>query len=475
MTPTTPLTTGPTTPAHLGAPAERAAAGRALRSRVRRSAHGWPGPAADRPDPVTLLQTQAASRIPELVGLRYRRMAASEFSFFRGSAMVMAADLATTETTGLTAQLCGDAHLSNFGLFASPERHLVFDLNDFDETLRGPWEWDLKRLAASLEIAGRGNGFTPDERHGVVLSAAREYQRAVREFAGWTNLAVWYAGLAVERILPEIEPTLHRDAARTAQRLIERAKSRDHLQAFSSLVVTSAGGELRFRNDPPLLVPVEDLVPAEDAAQVLDRVRASMRGYRGSLSPDRRALLDQYRLVHVARKVVGVGSVGTRAWVLLTVGRDVTDPMILQVKEAQASALEGFVGRSGFANAGERVVVGQRIMQTGSDILLGWQRFAGFDDVARDFYVRQLKDWKGSVEVEQMSAPVMSAYGQMCAWTLARAHSRSTDRIALSGYLGGGGPFAESIADFARGYAEQNAADHAALVAAIESGRVSAR
>jgi uncharacterized protein (DUF2252 family) len=434
-------------------PQEHVALGRAARSQAPRSAHaGFVAP-ADRADPLALLERQATSRVPELVPIRYERMAASPFAFFRGAALVMAADLAGTPTSGLPVQACGDAHLSNFGLFASPERQLVFDINDFDETLPGPWEWDVKRLAASIEIAGRDLGFSTAERSAAVLAMMGEYRRAMAEFAGWTNLAVWYAYLPAESRFAEVRDGLDRTTAKRAASLMTKARTRDHLQAFTKLVRV-VDGELRFVSDPPLLVPIEELYDPDVAAQLMDRVRGALAGYR-------------FELVHVARKVVGVGSVGTRAWVVLMVGRDASDPLILQIKEAQASVLEEFAGPSAYDNHGQRVVAGQRAMQASGDILLGWQRFAGFDAVPRDFYVRQLRDWKGSVEVDQMRPAGMSAYGTLCAWTLARAHARSGDRIAIAAYLGGGPVFDRAIADFASGYADQNELDHAALVAKL--------
>jgi uncharacterized protein (DUF2252 family) len=449
-------------------PAQRAERGRAARRVAPRSAHGDFAPSPDRADPLALLRSQDLNRVAELVPIRYQRMRESPFAFFRGSALVMAADLAKTPASGIEVQLCGDAHLGNFGLFGSPERQLVFDINDFDETLPGPWEWDVKRLATSIEIVGRTNGFNDRARRAAVIGAVAEYRRAMREFAGWTNLAVWYAYVAADSLLAQVHASLDAQTAKQAGRALAKARSRDHLQVASRLV-TEFGGDPRFVYDPPLLVPISRLYGEQDAAIMLERVRAAVHGYRNSLSSDRRQLLDQFRLVDVARKVVGVGSVGIRAWVALLIGRDIDDPLILQVKEAQASVLERFVGPSRYANAGQRVVAGQRVMQASGDILLGWQRFAGFDDVPRDFYVRQLRDWKGSVDVDQMSAAATAAYGQLCAWTLARAHARSGDRIAIAAYLGEGARFDEAIARFARGYADQNEADHRSLVAATGS------
>jgi uncharacterized protein (DUF2252 family) len=450
---------------------ERTDHGRGARGQAPRSGHGAFEPSPDRADPIALLERQAATRVPELVPIRHERMASSPFAFFRGAALIMAADLARTPTSGINVQLCGDAHLSNFGLFASPERQLVFDINDFDETLPGPWEWDVKRLAASLEVAGRENGFAEIERRTVVRAAVTQYRVAMREFASWTNLQVWYASLAAEARLADIRATLDRATVKRVERTLSKAKTRDHLQAFGKLVQADGAG-LRFMSDPPLLVPVEELLGESELAPFLARIDGALAGYRSSLSVDRRHLLDQYTLVHVARKVVGVGSVGTRAWVALLVGRDEQDPLILQIKEAQRSVLEEFAGDSAYDHAGHRVVAGQRTMQASSDILLGWETVSDFDGIPRHFYVRQLRDWKGNIEVEQMSPSAMARYAELCAWTLARGHARSGDRIAIASYLGRGPVFENSIADFAAAYAEQNALDHQALLAAIAAGRV---
>ena len=452
-------------------PKQRAELGRAARRSVPRSAHARFEPASDRADPVAVLQAQSVGRIPELVPIRYGRMLTSPFAFYRGAALIMAADLAGTPVSGTRVQLCGDAHLSNFGVFASPERQLVFDLNDFDETLPGPWEWDVKRLAASLEIAGRDNGFTAEQCRGVVLAASAEYRRAMAEFAGQRTLDVWYAHAAVEQLVAELSGDMDRTTIKRTGKILAKAKTRDHLQAFAKLV-TMVRGEPAFVSDPPLLVPVHDLLPT-DLAHLLDgEVNAALRGYRGSLTGDRRRLLEEFRFVQLARKVVGVGSVGTRAWVALMLGRDAQDPLILQIKEAQPSVLAAYAGRSVYTNQGHRVVAGQRLMQASSDIFLGWHQFTDIDQVSRDCYVRQLRDWKGSVEVDQMSPRSMTAYAQLCAWTLARAHARSGDRIAICAYLGTGPVFDRALAEFASRYADQNERDHSALAAAAAAGTV---
>jgi uncharacterized protein (DUF2252 family) len=454
--------------------AEREAAGREARRKTPRSSHAELALAPDRPDPIALLEQQAETRVPELVPIRYGRMLTSAFAFYRGAALIMAADLASGPRTGFDVQLCGDAHLSNFGVFGSPERQLVFDINDFDETLPGPWEWDVKRLAASLEVAARDNGFPARDRSEVVVRAARAYRTAMRTFAEMRNLDVWYARLEIEAQVTSLRRLATKEMQRSAARQIDKARTRDSLQAFSKLA-TAAQGEPRIVADPPLIEPIENLsggMPAEELQAGLEGILAA---YSRTLQGDRRHLLKQYRLVHVARKVVGVGSVGTRAWIALMVGRDTADPLFLQLKEAGPSVMEGFIRKSRFANHGERVVTGQRLMQASSDIFLGWTRVrAGFDGRQRDFYVRQLKDWKGSADVAGMVPAGMAMYGEWCAWTLARAHARSGNRVAIAAYLGRGDTFDRAVGEFAAAYADQNERDYQALVAAVEGGRISA-
>ncbi|HEX5714316.1 MAG TPA: DUF2252 domain-containing protein [Solirubrobacterales bacterium] len=451
---------------------ERVAHGKAARSVSPRSAHaGWE-PAGGREDPVAILERQAATRVPELVPIRYGRMAASPFAFFRGAAAVMAADLATTPDSGLRVQTCGDAHLSNFGAFAAPDRRLVFDLNDFDESLPGPWEWDLKRLAASFAIAGRENGFGRKEREGATLTAARAYREALREFAGQGNLEVWYARLDVEAVLGEIEAEDPK-SVKQVRKGIAKAQAKDSLRALEKLTV-EVDGELRFASRPPLLVPAEELLPEAEAHDLVQMLRQVLASYRDSLPRDRQHLLDGYEFRHIARKVVGVGSVGTRAWVVMLSGRDDGDPLFLQAKEAEASVFEPYVGASRFQNHGRRVVEGQRLMQAASDIFLGWCPAVGIDGKQRDFYVRQLWDWKRSAEVERLTPRGLALYARICGWTLARAHARSGDRVAIAAYLGGGDSFDRAITAFAEGYADQSERDHAALVTAIAAGRVAA-
>jgi uncharacterized protein (DUF2252 family) len=453
---------------------ERIAIGKAARAKTPRESHaGWK-PSADRPDPIALLEEQARTRVAELVPVRYGRMLASPFAFYRGAAVIMAADLSTTPQSGIHAQLCGDAHLANFGGFASPERDLLFDINDFDETLPGPWEWDVKRLAASIEIAGRARGFIDKERQASVLGAVEEYRRAMRAFAAQGNLAVWHAVLneAAIRERWNLEGQVD-DLKRLRQRIAE-AHAKDNARALERLT-RQVNGHLQIVSSPPLVVRLEELVPAEEHRRLEDLVREFIRRYRATLLIDRRRLVEEYRYIDVARKVVGVGSVGTRTWIILLVGRDETDPLFLQVKEADASVLEPYVHASRYAKHGERVVNGQRLIQAAPDILLGWDHIQLARDLPQDYYVRQLWDWKVSAEIETMPPGRLTLYAKLCAWTLAHAHARSGDRVAIAAYLGKNAVFAQAIAEFSVAYADQNEHDHAALVAAVKSGRIKAQ
>jgi uncharacterized protein (DUF2252 family) len=456
-------------------PAERAERGKAARSAAPRDSHAFFDPPADRPDPVGLLERQAATRLPDLVPVRYGRMLASPFSYFRGAALPMAADLATTPVSGLAVQACGDAHLSNFGVYASPERALVFDLNDFDETLPGPWEWDVKRLAASLEVAGRDNGYRPGLRRKVVTAAVGRYREAMRVFAGQDNMTVWYARAETGALREQFGSQLTAGDQKQADRAVAKARTRDSLQAFAKLT-KEVNGRPRIVADPPLVVPLSDLVPGSaDQAKLETELRKLIGDYRRTLETDRRYLLEQFRYADMARKVVGVGSVGTRCWIVLMLGRDTSDPLFLQVKEAERSVFEDFAGGSKYANHGQRVVAGQRLMQAASDIFLGWQRSeVDPDGRPHDFYVRQLRDGKFSADIETMTAAGMRAYGELCGWTLARAHARSGDRIAIAAYLGQSAVFDQAVAEFAAAYADQNERDHQALSAAVAAGRVTA-
>jgi uncharacterized protein (DUF2252 family) len=454
---------------------ERAARGKAARAEVPRSVHGGIDFPASR-DPVALLEEQAASRVPELVPIRYGRMLTSPFAFYRGGALIMAADLARTPTSGLRVQLCGDAHLSNFGVFGSPERNLVFDINDFDETAPGPWEWDVKRLAASFAIGGRENGFSVQERRAVVLDTVRAYREAMTAFAAMRNLEVWYSHLSVEQAVAQFSAGVDPKRLKKAEATIEKSRTKDSMHAFEKLT-RLVDGEPRIISDPPLIVPIEELLPTQmEQDAVEEEMRKLIRSYRRTLESDRRHLLEEFRFVDLARKVVGVGSVGTRAWIALFLGADAQDPLFLQIKEAQPSVLEQFVGKSEYKNCGQRVVAGQRLMQATSDIFLGWQHLSsGLDGKERDFYVRQLKDWKGSFAFEAAVPAGAAAYGKACGWTLARAHARSGDRIAIASYLGKSDVFDQAVAAVAETYADQNERDYQALNRAVESGRLTAQ
>jgi uncharacterized protein (DUF2252 family) len=453
---------------------ERTAAGKRARAGAPRSSHGSWEPAPDRPDPVEVLERQARTRVPELVPLRYGRMLTSPFAFYRGSAAVMAADLAPTPSSGIRAQLCGDAHLSNFGVFAAPDRRLVFDLNDFDETLPGPWEWDVKRLGASFALAGRERGFSPKQRRSILRKTARAYRETMREFAAMCNLDVWYARFDVESVLAEISKDAPRKEVKRVRRNLAKAQTKDNMKAMARLT-HRVDGELQIVSDPPLVVPIEDLVEGGAGRDLIEGpILELLRTYRETLADDRRHLLDSYRYVHLARKVVGVGSVGTRAWIVLLTGRDEQDPLFIQCKEAEDSVLEPYAGKSEYENHGARVVQGQWLMQAASDIFLGWLPATGIDGEQRDFYLRQLWDWKRSADIEAMTSQTMTIYGQMCGWTLARAHARSGDRVAIGAYLGSGDGFDRAIGEFSELYADQAESDYRALAEAVQSGRVAA-
>ena len=448
--------------------AERVEVGRARRRATPRSRHAEVDLDSAR-DPIGLLREQAAERDPRLIPIRHQRMAVSPFTYFRGAALPMAWDLARCASSGITAQLCGDAHLSNFGMFGTPERHLYFDVNDFDETLPGPFEWDVKRLAASLEIAGRERDFRQARRRDAITGAVRSYREAMAGFAAMSTLDVWYSHLDVDRLIPPFLKSLDRVRTPAVWKAIESARAHDSMQAFERLT-RIVDGEPRIVEDPPLVVPIER-ASGLSPERAHELVRTMTTDYRKTLQWDRRHLLEQYRVVDVAHKVVGVGSVGTRCWIVLLIDRPSGSPLFLQVKEAQASVLERFLPKSTFRNHGHRVVAGQRLMQAASDVFLGWNR-SHWDDASRDHYVRQLRDWKGSAEVAKMSAAGLSLYGEMCGWTLARAHARSGDRVAIAAYLGSSDVFDRAIADFASGYADQNALDHAELLRAMEDGRL---
>jgi uncharacterized protein (DUF2252 family) len=439
---------------------QRRERGRAARRVVPRGGQAEWAPAPDRPDPIDLLEAQARDRIPDLIPIRYSRMMASPFAFMRGSAIIMANDLASTPKTGIQAQLCGDAHLLNFGAYASPERALLFDLNDFDETLPGPWEWDIKRLAASFVVAGRENGFDTTDCREAAQASVASYRQRMAEFSEMRELEVWYSRVGEVEVRGLLSDA-RKATARKLSKSVRKARARDSLQALSKLTRVT-GGRRVIDDDPPLLVRI----PEGD--EIRAQIYAILEGYKRTLQEDRRHLLGRYRFVDAARKVVGVGSVGTRAYVVLLEGRDENDPLFLQVKEAGVSVLEGHVPSSSYKHHGHRVVAGQRLMQAASDIFLGWLRGTG----GRDFYSRQLKDMKGSANVEGMSPDELVLYAGLCGWTLARAHARSGDRVQIAGYLGKSERFGGAVADFAEAYADQTEQDHAALCAAVKSGRV---
>ena len=477
---------------------DRKAKGLEARDRAELSSHTKWRPAGDRPDPVALLEEQDTTREQDLVPVRHGRMMVSPFTFYRGAAKIMAADLKDTPVAGLETQLCGDAHLSNFGVFASPERVLLFDLNDFDETLPGPFEWDVKRMAASFEIAGRNNGFSPADARAATLASVTAYREAMASFAQMGTMDIWYAHLDEDELMSAIRNTVaetrkeakgakakkktgKRDvkqdklaklAGKRAEKTAAKAHTRDSLQALSKLGEL-VNGTYRIVSQPPIVVPSRDLAATYGLSpdQVMPVIHDQFRAYRATLQDDRRHLLERFEVVDVARKVVGVGSVGTRAFIVLLQGRDARDPLFLQVKEATASVLEPYLGKSRYKQHGERVVQGQRMMQAASDIYLGWTKGL---DVRRHFYWRQLRDMKGSALPESMAPFGLTFYAGVCGWTLARAHARSGDPVAIAEYLGTSDAFDTSITGFSQRYADQNEQDYQEFVNAVKSGRLEA-
>ena len=453
---------------------ERAARGKADRAEVTRKSHGEWEPVAHRPDPVELLEEQAASRVPELVPIRYGRMLVSPFTFYRGAAYLMASDLSGGPRTGLHTQLCGDAHLSNFGVFAAPDRQLVFSINDFDETLPGPFEWDVKRLVASFAVAGRDRGFDDKVRAKINQAVGSSYRAAMHQYAGMRNMDLWYDRINIDEILAQFTAQATAEQKKRLDKNVAKARTKDSLSAFNKLTET-VDGEPRIVGNAPLIVPMAELAGGAEATQIHDSLESMIRSYRRTLSGDRRKLLERFRFVDAARKVVGVGSVGTRAWIILMLGRDNADPLFLQAKEAQASVLEPFLGKSEYVNHGQRVVEGQRLMQSASDIMLGWIHIkSGLDGQERDFYLRQLWDAKGSAVIEAMEPNAMLEYAKLCGQTLAKGHARSGDAIAIASYLGTSDVFDRAMAVFAESYADQNERDYEALKQAVDSGRVKA-
>ncbi len=455
--------------------AERVALGRAARAEVPRGAHGSWSPPAARPSPVELLEQQAASRVPELVPIRYGRMLVSAFTFYRGAAYLMASDLAGVPRTNLHTQLCGDAHLSNFGVYAAPDRSLVFDVNDFDETLPGPFEWDVKRLVTSFAVAGRDRGFSASQRAAINATAARAYREAMHGYAAMADLDLWYARISVDELVEQFAPSASAEQMKRVQKNIAKARSKDSIRAFRKLTEV-VDGEPRIRSDPPSLVAIRDLFEPDEHEALDEAIHTMLRTYRSTLADDRQRLLERFRYVDSARKVVGVGSVGTRAWIALLIGRrGPDDPLFLQFKEAEASVLEPFLGPSEFDNHGQRVVEGQRLTQAANDIMLGWLRTAGPDGRERDYYVRQLWDAKGSALVELMNAKALAEYAKVCGQTLARAHARAGDAVPIASYLGRGDRFDRALAAFAEAYADQNEQDYAVMREAVDAGTIAAQ
>jgi uncharacterized protein (DUF2252 family) len=452
---------------------ERTAEGKAARREVGRSALGdWASP-SNRRDPVERLEQQAATRVQELVPVRYGRMLVSPFTFFRGAASLMASDLAGVPRTGLQVQLCGDAHLSNFGFYAAPDRRLVFGVNDFDETLPGPFEWDLARLVASFAVAGRDRGFDAKQRRATNLTVTRAYRAAMKSFADMDILSEWYARIDVEDVAQSIAHQASKKQMKQVDTFLAKTRTKDSLKAFGKLTHL-VDGEPRITSDPPLIVPIEDLGQPGDQSGLDDFLYAIYRSYRATLPGDRRRLIERFFYVHAASKVVGVGSVGTRAYIVLLLGRDERSPLFLQIKEAEASVLEPFLGKSKFRQHGRRVVEGQQLTQAATDILLGWLRATYPDGVDRDFYVRQLWDSKGSATIELMDPTALAKYAEACAWALAKSHARSGDALAISSYVGASDVLDRALAVFGETYADQNDLDYQALKAAAESGRVNA-
>ena len=450
--------------------AERAERGRRARKSVPRQSLGAWAPGPSRTDPATVLGAQEVTRVPELVPIRHERMLASPFAFYRGAAAVMAADLAASPSTDLLVQCCGDAHLANFGGFAAPDRRMIFDINDFDETSTGPFEWDVQRLCASFVIAAAANGIDGSQPGDIARHAAQRYRETMREFARMRNLDVWYARLDVDSLLDQWGDQVSTKEVNRLRATVTKARGKDSLRAFAKLTA-EVDGDVRIVEDPPLIVRLESLAGSMAPEILAPWLHERFREYRASLQPDRRRLLESYELVDIARKVVGVGSVGTRCWIVLMRGRDAGDPLFMQIKEAEASVLEPYVGAAGYTNHGERVVDGQRLLQAASDVLLGWFRVASPDDgLHRDFYVRQLWDGKLSPAIERMTPSSMAVYAEMCGWTLARAHARSGDRVAIAAYLGGGDAFDRALGEFALAYAEQNQRDFESVTEAFATG-----
>jgi uncharacterized protein (DUF2252 family) len=448
----------------------RQAKGKACRAAMPRGEHAALDPSATRPDPVALLLGQEETRVPDLLAIRHERMLASPFAFYRGAAVIMAADLGALPNSGLKVQACGDAHLANFGGFAAPDRAIVFDMNDFDETNPGPFEWDVKRLATSFALAARSLELAQKDVDAVARTSVSSYRKAMAEFAEKRNLELWYARIDAQAIVDQAANRFSAEEIRRFEKAVSKAEGKDNLKAFAKLT-ENVDGEIRIAADPPLIVPVRDL-PEGALVDSQKWVHDRFVEYRRTLQPDRRHLLEGYRIVDMARKVVGVGSVGTRTWILLLLGKDDNDPLMLQIKEAAPSVLEAYAGKSGYASNGQRVVEGQRLLQATSDILLGWIHVQGFDGVPRDYYVRQLWDGKMSPSFETMTPSALRLFAELCGRTLARGHARSGDRIAIAAYLGSGTAFDDAVVEFSNAYADLNDRDYEAMITAAKDGRL---
>jgi uncharacterized protein (DUF2252 family) len=451
----------------------RQATGKAARASMPRGEHAALDPSGARPDPVELLRSQEETRVPELLAIRHERMLASPFAFYRGAAIIMAADLGAQPNSGLKVQACGDAHLANFGGFAAPDRAIVFDMNDFDETSPGPFEWDVKRLATSFVLAGRALELSQKDIDSIARVSVSTYRKAMAEFAALRNLELWYARIDAQTIIDRAGGRFTPEEVRRFEKAVSKAEGKDNLKAFAKLT-ESVDGEIRIASDPPLIVPVRDLPQAALVEDTQNWVHDRFVEFRRTLQPDRRHLLEGYRVVDIARKVVGVGSVGTRTWILLLLGKDDNDPLMLQIKEAAPSVLEPYSGKSGYASNGQRVVEGQRLLQATSDILLGWIRVEGIDGVQRDYYARQLWDGKMSPNYETMTPSALQMFAELCGRTLARGHARSGDRVAIAAYLGNGTAFDDAIVAFSNAYADLNDRDYDAVTAAVKDGRLAA-
>jgi uncharacterized protein (DUF2252 family) len=449
---------------------EREAFGKAARRRAGRSSHATLRVPPDRRDPIGLLEEQARGRDPRLVSLRYSRMAVSPYAYYRGAAVVMASDLAASPTTGLVAQLCGDAHVANFGVFGSQHGGLFFDIADYDETAPGPWEWDVKRLAASVQIAGRESLFSGRERKEAVRGTLRSYREAMTGFAHRSMLEVWRSELDSADLLSRFEFLLDRERTSVAWHVATKAGAHESYRG-SDQILRMVGDEIRISSDPPLVVPIEELGQKAPGGPELRWLRRLIRSYAGSLQPGLRHLLDEYRVAHLARHVTGVAGAASDTWIALLLDETDRMPLLLQIRRAEGPVLERFGSKGVFSNQAQRVVYGQRLIQVGSDDFLGWQR-DGRDGRERDYYIRRLPDWRGSVEAAGITPAALELWGRMCGWTLARAHARTGDRIALASYLGRSDAFETAIDKFARSYADHNERDYEAFEKAVRKGRI---